>query len=317
MPSERSQKNAAEGAVFTAAVLPLVAECSPSAAETISSQMKFGLYDAGTYPSWTAVKEAFESTYSCLGITCAQVGELQHSNGTLLAENTAACVDPEVFSPIAGYVPGSDVVPHTLIDLDQQAMETALGEKNWSAATDHYANGGNSLARSGYRTIKGFSTTAQARMYDCSAGCPYKHFELFYKYYEDFDYADKFVSAALAGTDMSFTSGKHGPNDFSTLGDAARQQAVKKGAAYMNVWMYAIREFEDAIDDCQTCTANCDEFSANDAGSVHAWDEGVAFYTGSLEGEAPGGSGGKLVYRNAEKRCASAPSPSPSPSPSP
>ena len=295
MPSERSQKNAAEGAVFTAAVLPLVAECSPSAAETISSQMKFGLYDAGTYPSWTEVKEAFESTYSCLGITCAQVGELQHSNGTLLAENTAACVDPEVFSPIAGYVPGSDVVPHTLIDLDQQAMETALGEKNWSAATDHYANGGNSLARSGYRTIKGFSTTAQARMYDCSAGCPYKHFELFYKYYEDFDYADKFVSAALAGTDMSFTSGKHGPNRFSTLGDAAREQAVKKGAAYMNVWMYVIRQFEDAIDDCNVCTSNCNDFS-HLSNAVHAWDEGVAFYTGSLEGTAYGGnSNGKLL----------------------
>ena len=73
----------------------------------------------------------------------------------------------------------------------------------------------------------------------------------------------------------------------------------------MHVWMYAIREFEDAIDDCQTCTANCDAFSANDAGSVHAWDEGVAFYTGSLEGAAPGGnSAGKLAYRLAEKRCA-------------
>ena len=32
--------------------------------------------------------------------------------------------------------------------------------------------------------------------------------------------------------------------------------------------------------------------------SVHAWDEGVAFYTGSLEGTAYGGSDdGKLLYR--------------------
>merc|ERR1719469_1604766 len=35
------------------------------------------------------------------------------------------------------------------------------------------------------------------------------------------------------------------------------------------------------------------------------WDEGVAFYTGSLEGTAHGGNGaGKLLYRLAEKRCA-------------
>ena len=36
---------------------------------------------------------------------------------------------------------------------------------------------------------------------------------------------------------------------------------------------------------------------------MHAWDEGVAFYTGSLEGTS-GSSDGKLVYRLAEKRCA-------------
>jgi hypothetical protein len=126
---------------------------------------------------------------------------------------------------------------------------------------------------------------------------------MFYDYYGDFNYADKWVSAALAGTSMSFSSGKHGPNDFSTLGNAARVEAVKKGTAYMNVWMYAIREFEDAIDDCSSCTSECNEFSVN-SGSVHAWDEGVAFYTGTLEGHDLGGdSGGKLVYRLAEKRC--------------
>ena len=43
------------------------------------------------------------------------------------------------------------------------------------------------------------------------------------------------MSAALAGTSMSFTSGKHSPNDFSALGDAARKEAVKKGAACTRV----------------------------------------------------------------------------------
>ena len=201
------------------------------------------------------------------------------------------------------------------------------------------------------------------------------------------------MSAALSGENMVFTSGKHGPNNFATLGAAARIDAVKKGTAYMHVWMYAIGEFENAIDDCETCKAgvtasppapcsdSCTDvvgpFASNPAGpstcaaasvaipafkdlcdggrnanwpgsvtcqqtcadvghnyadppcctsqppsappaapticnehaastvSVHAWDEGVAFYTGSLEGAAYGGSGdGKLLYRLAEKRCA-------------
>merc|ERR1719377_450171 len=38
--------------------------------------------------------------------------------------------------------------------------------------------------------------------------------------------------------------------------------------------------------------------------AVHAWDEGVAFYTGSREGPNTGGSSnGVLPYRLAEKRC--------------
>lgn len=47
----------------------------------------------------------------------------------------------------------------------------------------------------------------------------------------------------------------------------------------MSVWMYAIREFEDALDDCQQGCISCND------DPVHAWDEGVAFYAGSLVGE--------------------------------
>ena len=58
--------------------------------------------------------------------------------------------------------------------------------------------------------------------------------------------------------------------------------------------MYVIREMEDAIDDCN---AGPDV----DAG-VHAWDEAVAFYTGSLEGKTGAGDG-NLLYDLADKRC--------------
>ena len=216
----------------------------------------------------------------------------------------------ETFAAIAGYAPGSDVIQHNALDGDQKNMETALGAGDFTAATTHYAIGGSSLSSSGNRTMKGFSTGAKGKMYDGCPGCPYRHYKMFYDYYGDFDYADKWVSAALAGTDMSFSSGKYGPNNFKDMYSAARVEAVKKGTAYMNVWMYAIREFEDAIDDCTSCTTNCNQFSLASTSdgqyaAVHAWDEGVAFYAGSLEGTAHGGSSaGKMVYRLAEKRCA-------------
>merc|ERR1719281_2296069 len=100
--------------------------------------------------------------------------------------------------------------------------------------------------------------------------------------------------------------------DFSAVpGDATRSQCIKKGTAYMNAYMYAIREFEDAIDDCKagcpkgkTDTVDGKDCNSLSVAAVHAWDEGVAFYTGSLEGANPGGTGnGKMSYRLAEKRC--------------
>jgi hypothetical protein len=76
-------------------------------------------------------------------------------------------------------------------------------------------------------------------------------------------------------------------------------EIIKKGTSYMVIWMYVIREMEDALDDCkEACTIeNCND------DPVHAWDEGVAFYTGSLEGSDGSGSG-KLAYALADKRCA-------------
>ena len=64
----------------------------------------------------------------------------------------------------------------------------------------------------------------------------------------------------------------------------------------MNIFMYVIRELEDALDDCKIGCMQCND------DPVHAWDEGVAFYTGSLEGQTGEGSG-NLLYALADKRC--------------
>ena len=74
-------------------------------------------------------------------------------------------------------------------------------------------------------------------------------------------------------------------------------EAAKKGTAYMAVYMYVIREFYDAIGDCKVNCINCND------DPVHAWDEGVAFYSGSLEGTDGSGSG-TLLHQLADKRCA-------------
>lgn len=56
---------------------------------------------------------------------------------------------------------------------------------------------------------------------------------------------------------------------------------------------------EDAINDCKSDCQKCND------DPVHAWDEAVAFYVGSLgkDGDTLGGSSGNLLYALADKRC--------------
>ena len=153
------------------------------------------------------------------------------------------------------------------------------------------------------RTIQGFSISAAVKQLtksDSCPGCPYKEFKKFYGYYGSSTYADEYVTAALDGTAANFTTG-HGDADFSKYGLDGRREGAKRGSVYLNVYMYVLREFEDTIDNCK------DEYisrniAAADA-SFHAWDKGVAFYTGSLEGKI-GASDGKLLHALADKRCA-------------
>eukprot|EP00984_Skeletonema_dohrnii_P004219 scaffold1490_cov121-Skeletonema_dohrnii-CCMP3373.AAC.2 len=141
------------------------------------------------------------------------------------------------------------------------------------------------------RTIAGFSTQLEDKLKN-GPGAPYADFEYFRKYYGTSDYADQWVNAAFEGGRTSFTNGNA---DFSQYGMEGREQIIKKGTAYMNVWMYTIREFEDALDDCKRGCINCND------DPVHAWDEGVCFYTGSLEGQT-GLESGYLLHQLADKR---------------
>lgn len=121
----------------------------------------------------------------------------------------------------------------------------------------------------------------------------YVDFEKFYTYYGVYDYADQWVTAAFDGVRTQFTNGNA---NFGLYDVPGKREVIKKGTAYMNVWMYVLREFEDALDDCKIGCIECND------DPVHAWDEGVAFYTGSLEG-SDGSGEGKLIYGLADKRC--------------
>merc|ERR1719311_942714 len=93
-----------------------------------------------------------------------------------------------------------------------------------------------------YRTLAGFSTAAEKKM------TGQEYFDIYTAYFGVGDYAHQRVMAALDKTGIC-----------SACDDAARVQIAKKTSAYMNVWMYVVREFEDAIDDCKAGCIDCND----------------------------------------------------------
>jgi len=141
------------------------------------------------------------------------------------------------------------------------------------------------------RTIKGFSTLVEKDMLKC-VGCPYPDAKYAVDYYNTPSYGNEWIEAAF---EKRSTSLERGNADFANYGYVGRAEAIKVGIVAMNVLIYALREFEDAIRDC--------EAGERDAG-LQNWDEGVALYVGSLEeGGIAGSLDGKFLHQMADRYC--------------
>jgi len=299
-------KEWAEGWAFAAAILPQLNYCDAAVAEAVRANLDVANPEPMSTMGFQSLKEMIERTYPCLGITCDDVGEYQNAAGVY--DGMGKCTDAT--APIAGYHPQTNVVPHAKIDLDQQEINTAAGAADFDQAIFVYANGGgglcseadiqttdeshpcyggttesargNSVKGSGeIRTLKGFATSGAAKMSE------ERWWPVYRDYWGDDNYADKFVMDAYNNADMD---------------DAMKTELIKKGTPYQADWMYVLHEFEDAIADCRAGNIYDNDLTPS-GDAPHAWDEGWAFYAGSLEGEA-GGSSGVLLYNLAQKRCA-------------
>lgn len=234
------------------------------------------------------------------------------------------------FTYIAGYEPQSDVVQHSRIDLDVQAIISLLpvadmGALNdcsgthcdWDsayhddimAAWDIWENGRYSIKSSSNRSIGGFSKGAATKSSGNNIDTDVDYKDNGYISVMNAYWSEKGLDTYTWGYDIinaTFNGEQIGIINMGEVGDDFRREVVQKGIVYLNVFPYVIWEMQDALNDCNT-----GEISKN-ADSVHAWDEAVAFYTGSLEGVSQGGNNGldgcedgdcELQFMLADKRC--------------
>jgi hypothetical protein len=165
---------------------------------------------------------------------------------------------------MGAYTPATDVTAHAAIIMDVDDIGTALSMDpvNYDSAKGVYTAGGNSMKSSGARTLQGFAQKDQ------SSEALYLDFHGMY-YDEDADscltcFEDTYTMSAFEGTGM-----------FEGKSDTIRTTAIKK-SLMCTTMMYASHELYDAI------KAGVEGETLYDA--PHKWDEGWAFYYGSMEG---------------------------------
>ena len=176
---------------------------------------------------------------------------------------------------------------------------------NCDNAYDIWKNGKHSFKEDAMRNIRKFASGADAKSSGTRTNdVDYKdndHIKLMNAYWatkglNQYKWGEEMIEAAFKGTQV----GTNTDLDFSTVGRDFRKEAIQKGIVYLNIYQYMIWEMQDQVNDCKAQT-----LSQNDDASVKAWDEAVAFYSGSLvRGEEYGTSTtGKLQYALADKRC--------------
>jgi hypothetical protein len=105
--SKSSSKEKAQGAAFSAAILPRIATCSPEVAKIISTNMDIAS-PSPMASGFTSVKAAFETVYNCLGITCKDVGGIVKQGDEYYA-SAEPCIDPPLIKEVV--VPGPAAAP--------------------------------------------------------------------------------------------------------------------------------------------------------------------------------------------------------------
>jgi len=257
--------------LYAHSIVPLTVGCSPSTFTYLKEKLMVGTYNAVEV---STIIERLESTYSCLGLSCDDIGTYQ-------ADSASTCSQETELS-LAGYAPKTDVRKHAEIDLDIRWINILMEMLAFDAAEDIYMLGQHTVVESLY----GNDVISLKDLATRSGRSRVPEFESFSKYFDDEQYAHSIVTKAL---DL---------NQFPNASPEQRNEIVVGTLQFMVTYMVALQEMYDAVDDCNSNDA------ARRREAINSWERGVAFLTGSLEETKVGGSNdGMLLHALALDLC--------------
>ena len=266
--------------MYALAIVPQLSVCHPSSHAFLQKSLIFDDFKEENFSSLLA---ALQSTYECLGITCADVG-------TFMKGRVPQCADVPDNLPLAGFSPDTPVKQHAKIDLDILQIKALTKLKAYHLAGFIYANGRNSHIAKQYISLKALATSENRKLVDPFYGA-------FQTYYQDDNYADALIESVL-----------YGEGKWEEASTSQRSWMIVKTIQNQIMYMAALTQLHTALGACyagENPTTE-DNMVANIT-MASSFDRAVAYMTGSLEGHYEGGSfqnhDGMLLYGLANKRC--------------
>jgi len=252
--------------LYALSLVPQIRTCSTVEYKYFMEKVVFNTsYDQDSFE--TSIRH-LQNMYSCLGVTCDDIGS--YSGGRVPQCNES---DIEPVLPLAGYVPANDVRRYAKVDRDIRQIFILLDQGSIVAAKNLYWYGRNMVNGDSIPTplrslAREFNTLKQA-------GGQNRLYNMFEDYYENNSaYADKLVWDAFDGT------------------EAKSQVAVPGILQTIVVPHFAVRAFFEAVDLCEE----------NRLTTSLSFDKGVAALVGSLEGISQGGSNDGLSWFSLMKK---------------
>ena len=252
--------------LYTLAILPQIATCDEKLYVTL---VELAVDQDVTAETKDTIIKAIQASFSCLGITCDDVGTYEGGQIPKCDDSIAAGIPY-----LTEYLPLTDVRRKAHIDRDIRQIEIFMVEGAYEAAKDYYLYGWNTF----------FSLSELAQNSYSPETTP--EFNLFQDYYATSNFAEDTILNAM-DLEPPFESA------------SIEQRAAIVVGTLQTVVMYlsTLAELESAI-------AACEDTGNSETASLEYWDGGAAFYVGSSEGQLPGGqNGGQLLYGLAKEFC--------------
>jgi len=260
------ENNQPQVMIYAHAVVPLTSSCSSSTFLYLKKNLITNSFDNTKIND---IIRNLQTLYSCLGLKCEDIG-IYKENFQL-----PSCFPREEKSPLAGYIPASDVREFADIDLDVHQIDIMMQERAFNAAKDIYMYGRNSIDLTLHQLA-----TANERSIVPS-------FPLYVSNFDDNeDYANKIVLSVL--------------NDGLTFTASSKQKQVLVSLTLtcMISFMAVSQKLYQSVFQCK------DDSDKSLHSTIMLWDEAAALMIGSLEGtDNSGSTDGVLLHGLSKQLC--------------